>query len=211
MNQIKLSIVIPCYGRPARTKRIINNVLEQTINGWEAFIIGDGCPFFQEMIDSGEIETFKEKAKINGNIIHSFNLDKNYGGHGYHITNYATKNAIGKYFIFAGNDDILLSNHFEHYLSEIENTDFDLVYYKTFVGPTNSIRNPILQRNYIGHSELILKTELIKNFDHTPTYGHDWELIDYLLKNNVKHKKANSNNYTYIVTHLPGKTIDTID
>lgn len=211
MENVRISIVIPCYGRPERTRRIINNVLNQTINKWEAFIIGDGCPFFQKMIDSGEVDNFITQAKKNGNILHCFNLDKNYGGCGYHITNYATKNAIGKYFVFAGNDDILYDNHFEHYLSEIENTDLDLVYYKTFVGPDNSIRNPILQRNYIGHSELIIKTELLRNFEHTSKYGHDWELIDYLIKQGVKHKKAESNNYTYIVTHLPGRTIDIID
>lgn len=211
MDKIRISIVVPCYGRPERTKRIINNILNQSINGWEAFIIGDGCPFFQKMIDSGEVEQFIKRAQDNGNILHCYNLDKNYGGHGYFITNYAVKNAIGDYFIFAGNDDILYNNHFEHYLEEIENTDLDLVYYNTFNGPNNKVRTPTLQISCIGHSEIIVKTELLRNFEHTSNYGHDWGLINFLIQNGVKHKKSNSDKYTYVVTHLPGITIDTID
>ena len=208
---MRISIVIPCYGRPQRTRRIINNLLSQTINEWEAFVIGDGCPHFQQMIDSGEVETFIKIANNNGNLLHCFNLDKNYGGHGYHITNYAVKNAVGRYFVFAGNDDMILNNHFEHYLSEIEGTDLDLVYYNTFVGPTNSLRVPVLSNSQIGHSELIVKTEVLRDFEHSPNYGHDWDLINFLLKKNIKHKKSKSNEFTYIVTHLPGKTIDFID
>jgi GT2 family glycosyltransferase len=208
---MRISIVIPCYRRPQRTRRIINNLLSQTINEWEAFVIGDGCPHFQEMIDSGEVDAFIKRASEHGNKLHCYNLDKNYGGHGYFITNYATKNAVGKYFVFGGNDDILLDNHFEHYLSEIENTDLGLVYYNTFIGPMNSLRIPKLERSQIGHSEIIVKTELLREFEHTPKYGHDWDLISFLLSKNTKHKKSTSNNYTYIVTHLPGKTIDFID
>jgi glycosyltransferase involved in cell wall biosynthesis len=208
---MRISIVIPCYGRPQRTRRIIDNLLSQTINGWEAFVIGDGCNHFQEMINSGEVDIFIKKAKENGNILHCHNLDKNYGGHGYFITNQAIKDAIGKYFVFAGNDDILLNNHFEHYLSEIENTDLDLVYYNTFVGPTNSMRIPYLQISQIGHSEIIVKTEILREFEHKPDYGHDWDLINFLVNKNIKYKKSSSKNYTYIVTHLPGKTIDFID
>lgn len=208
---MRISIVIPCFGRPQRTRRIINNLLSQTINNWEAFVIGDGCPYFQEMIDSGEAELFIKNAEKNENVLHCFNLDKNYGGHGYHITNYAVKNAVGKYFVFAGNDDILLNNHFEHYLSEIENTDLDMVYYNTFIGPTNSIRQPRLSNSQIGHSELIIKTEVIREFNHNPNYGHDWNLIEFLLEKNIKYKKSLSNDFTYIVTHLPGRTIDFID
>ena len=58
MSKYRLSVAIPCFERPARTRRIINNLLAQNINGWEAFIIGDGCPYFDEMIESKEVEYF---------------------------------------------------------------------------------------------------------------------------------------------------------
>lgn len=201
-NNYRLGIVIPCFGRPARTRRIINNVLSQTINNWEAFIIGDGCPQFQNMINSLEVDYFIKTAEEKGNKLHCFNLDKNYGGFGHYITNYAIQNTKSKYFIFAGNDDILMPNHFEHYLSEIENTDLDLVYYKTLVAATNQIRNPELRGGGIGHSEIIVRTDVIRDIKHTMEYGHDWDFITQLLNKNIKSKKALSDVFTYVVTHI---------
>jgi len=198
----RIGIVIPCYGRPARTRRIINNLLSQNINNWEAFVIGDGCPQFQNMIDSYEVDYFIKTAQQQGNNLHCFNLEKNYGGYGYFITNYAIKNSMSEYFIFAGNDDILLPNHFEHYLSEIENTDLDLVYYKTFLAPYNTVRDPELKGGGIGHSEIIVKTEFIKDITHKEIYGHDWDFIQSIIDKNPKTKKALSAYTTYVVTHL---------
>ena len=198
----KIGIVVPCYGRPARTRRIINNILSQTINNWEAFIIGDGCPQFQNMIHSLEVDYFIKTAKEKGNILHCFNLDKNYGGFGYHIMNYAIQNTKSEYFIFAGNDDIILPNHFEHYLSEINNTDLDLVYYKTLVAANNTIRDPHLRGGGIGHSEIIVRTNIIKDIKHSNEYGHDWSFINNILLKNPKIKKAESNQSTYVVTHI---------
>lgn len=208
---MRLTIVVPSFGRPERTRRIINNILNQTINGWEAFVIGDGCSDFQKMIDSGEANNFIKKASMNGNILHCYNLDKNYGGYGYEIVNRVVKLASGEFIIFAGNDDILLNDHFEHYLSEIENTDYDFVYYNTFVAPNNKVRIPELRCDYIGHSELIVRTDLIRDYKHSAIYGHDWDFIKTLLDKSQKYKKSKSDKYTYIVTHLPGNSIDTID
>lgn len=207
----KLSIVIPCFKRPERTKRIINQVLNQTINGWEAFIIGDGCSEYQKLIDSGFIGNSIKVAELNGNKLHAFNLDKNYGGFGYKILDYSFRNNDSKYVIFAGNDDYLLPNHFEHYLSEIENTDLDMVAYPTFVGPYNNLRIPEMKIGKVGHSELIIKSSLLKEYNNSPTYGHDWDLIDYLLKTTKNIKISSNTNYTYIVTHIPGYSIDFID
>ena len=49
---MRLSVSMPCYGRPQRTIRAINCIANQSINGWEAFVIGDGCPVMQDFIDS---------------------------------------------------------------------------------------------------------------------------------------------------------------
>jgi glycosyltransferase involved in cell wall biosynthesis len=202
MDNPRISIVIPCWGRPARTRRIINNVLSQTINNWEAFIIGDGCPHFENMIESHEVAYFKKAAEEGGNLLHCYNLKENGGGFGHHIVNDAVSKALGKYFIFAGNDDILLPNHFEHYLSEIENTDLDLVYYNTYVGPTKSIRNAQLKAGSIGHSELIIRTDFMRDIQHDPKYSHDWRFIEQLINKQPKHKKAQSTYCTYVVTHI---------
>ena len=50
--QPRITISITCYGRPERTKRSIQCILDQDINGWEAFIMGDCCPDFQKLIDN---------------------------------------------------------------------------------------------------------------------------------------------------------------
>jgi glycosyltransferase involved in cell wall biosynthesis len=211
MEEYRISIVVPCFERPQRTRRIIGNILSQTINNWEAFVIGDGCPHFQKMIDSGEVNGFIKEAESKGNKLHCYNLSKNHGGWGYHITNYATENAKGKYMVFAGNDDIILENHFEHYLSEIEKTELDLVYYRTFVATHNFIRDPELKKDRVGHSELIVRTDIIRDIKHHNEYAHDWSLIEEIIKKGAITKKAISDKITYIITHSPGITIDTID
>jgi glycosyltransferase involved in cell wall biosynthesis len=109
-----------CFGRPQRTKRSIECIVNQDINNWEAFIMGDGCPDFQNLINSGYLETIRQEQLEKGNIINYFNSEKQNGGCGYHLINHAIQNATGKYFIFFANDDVILSNHFSHYLSEIE-------------------------------------------------------------------------------------------
>jgi glycosyltransferase involved in cell wall biosynthesis len=198
----RITIVVPCYGRPARTRRIINNILAQDICNWEAFVIGDGCPQFENMINSLEVDFFKKKAAEGGSTLHCFNLQENRGGFGAYIVDYAIEHATGEYFVFAGNDDIILPNHFSHYLSEIQNTDYDLVYYPTYVCPTNTLRIPSLEGGRIGHSELILRTGLIKGIKHTPEYGHDWDFIQQILSKLPKHKQAKSKEATYVVTHI---------
>ena len=78
-NQYRLSIVVPCFKRPARTRRIINNVLAQTINNWEAFIIGDGCDLFDSLFESGEADFYKQTAEKNQNKFLT-EQNKNYQG-----------------------------------------------------------------------------------------------------------------------------------
>ncbi len=202
MKDVKITISIPCYGRPERTKRSIQCILDQDINGWEAFIMGDACPDFQKLIDSGYLQSIKEEQEKKGNIIHYFNADVNGGGCGYKLTNYAIQNATGKYLVFYANDDIILPNHFSHYLSEIENTEYDLVYYNSHLAPLNGDRNTILQISCIGHCDLIIKTDVAKKIKpHTEKYVHDWEFI-YELSMIGKHKKAKSSETTYKVMRL---------
>lgn len=61
--QPRITISITCYGRPERTKRSIQCILDQDINNWEAFIMGDCCPDFQKLIDSGYLQSIKEEQE----------------------------------------------------------------------------------------------------------------------------------------------------
>ena len=200
--QPRITISITCYGRPERTKRSIQCILDQDINGWEAFIMGDCCPDFQKLIDSGYLQSIKEEQEKKGNIIHFFNAKENGGGCGYKLINHAIQNATGKYFIFYANDDIIFNNHFSNYL-EIESTDLDYMFFNSWIDPIDKTRVPKLVICEIGHSEIILTTELAKQLpEHSAIYGHDWEFIK-AMSNKGKGEKSKNNILSYRVMHVP--------
>ena len=199
--QPRITISMTAFGRPERTKRSIQCILDQDINNWEAFIMGDGCPDFQKLIDSGYLQSIKEEQEKKGNIIHFFNAKENGGGCGYKLINHAIQNATGKYFIFYANDDIILNNHFSNYL-EIENTNLDYMFFDSILDPTDKIRVSKLMICEIGHSEIILTTELAKQLpEHSSEYGHDWAFIDG-MSTKGKGEKSKNNILSYKVMHL---------
>ena len=200
-----------CYGRPQRTLRSIQCVIDQNITGWEAFIMGDGCSNFQELIESGYLENLKSQEAEKGNIINYFNADENGGGNGYKLINHAIKNATGKYLVFYANDDIILPDHFENYL-EIEKTNLDFMHFNSWLDPIGTNRDSRLFQCEIGHSEIIVKTDLAKQLPpHTSQYGHDWAFIDNMMKKGARGQKS-TNKVTYKVMHIPAYgTKDTID
>ena len=208
---MRLSVSMPCFGRPQRTIRAINCIANQSINGWEALVIGDGCPIMQDFIDSDYFKDIIEMCSYNGNDLIIENNSVNQGGHGFAITNNNIKIAQGEYFTFFANDDIILPNHFENYLSQIENTDLDFVYFNSEVKPTNSLRVSRLEYGMIGHSELIVRTEFIRQMPtHNEHYGHDWALIQSMMLNG-KHKKAENSPATYHVMSLSDRREQGID
>ena len=208
---MRLTVSMPCYGRPQRTIRAINCIANQSINGWEALVIGDGCPVMQDFIDSDYFEDIIKMCSFYGNDLIIDNNPVNQGGHGFAITNNNIKIAQGKYFTFFANDDIIMPNHFENYLSQIEGTDFDFVYFDSFVAPRNAIRNAQLQYGMIGHSELIVRTKFLQQMPtHNEHYGHDWALIQSMMLNG-KHKKAENCPATYHVMSLSDRREQGID
>jgi len=191
MISTRVTVIMPCFGRPGRTRRVLNCLSNQTMLNFEAFIIGDGCPDFQELLDSGDFVEWKAYMEGAGAVIHSFNLDRNYGGHGYYIRNYAIENAKSPYIVFVDNDDIIEPDHLEFYLSEIEGTDYGLVYYNTLVVPAGGIRDAQLRFAGIGHSELIIATKYAQVVPkQTSEYGHDWSFIKNILDLDIKVKKS---------------------
>lgn len=210
--QPRLTISLPCYKRPERTMRAIQCILNQDVNNWEAYIVGDGCSDFQSLIDSGFLEDAANVAIKNGNIIHYMNLPHNSGGYGYAITNLVIQNASGKYLVFYANDDIIFPNHFSNYLEIEKYPELDFMYFNSLVDPFSSIRDSSLASCQIGHSELIVKTELARTLTpHSPEYGHDWKFIEELIQKG-KGQKSEYRVCTYKVMHVPSAgTKDIID
>jgi hypothetical protein len=60
---MRLTVCLPCFGRPERTKRIINQIVEQNVDDWEVFAVGDNCPDFQNLIDTGFFEEKRQELK----------------------------------------------------------------------------------------------------------------------------------------------------
>lgn len=207
----RLTISVPCYGRRRGTIRSIECISKQTIDGWEALIVGDGCPVIQDFLDSNYFSDLQKDCNNRGNDLKIWNEPINRGGSGYAITNENIKRANGEFFIFYANDDIILENHFENYLSQIKDTDYDFVYFNSWVDPVKSIRKPKLERDHIGHSELIVKTDFLRKMpEHSPEYGHDWTLISHMMKSG-KYKKCEECPPTYQVMSMSYKREENLD
>jgi len=174
-------------------------------------VVGDKCAHFQELVDSGWIQSKVEEAASKGNSLVAYNSSIHFGSCGYHYTNEAIRTARGKYIIFYANDDLILPNHFSNYL-EIEDTDWDYMYFDSYLGPLKQARVSELAPCRIGHSEIIVRTTLARKArPHQPVYGHDWDFI-YDVIHKGKGKKSTRGVITYHVMHVPNYgTIDKID
>lgn len=214
---MRITVSMPCFGRPKRTMRAVESICSQNINGWEALVVGDGCSDMQDLILSNSFADLQREAQANGNILSISNLAYNRGGYGYHIINENIKYANGKYFVFLSNDDVIMPNHFESMLSGIENTEYDFVYYNTFISALfehdeklEKIRESKLEAGLIGHAEIIVKTDFLRTMPlHTDEYGHDWKLIENMMQNG-KYKKVFSEP-TYIIKGVGELRRDFID
>lgn len=210
---MRITISMPCFGRPQRTIRAIESICNQSTNGWEALVVGDGCPVMQDYIFSNYFSDLTRDANKRGNILNISNLAKNYGGHGYYITNLNIQRAKGKYFTFMANDDVILPNHFENYLSGIEGTEYDFVYFDSFIEPYGGLRNAELRYGGIGHSEILVNTEFLRKMPpHTAEYGHDWVLIENMINSSTNgFIKCTGKPATYVVKGLGEHRADEID
>jgi GT2 family glycosyltransferase len=208
---MRLTLSMASYGRPQRTIRAINSIANQTINNWEALVIGDGCPVMQDFIDSDYFQDVIKMCSFYGNDLIIENNPVNQGGNGFAVINNNIKIAQGKYFVFFANDDVIDVNHFRNYL-EIENTDLDYMFFDSFIDPIGKARESRLAPSVIGHSEIILKTELAKKLpEHSAKYGHDWEFINAMSEKG-KGEKSKSQTLSYRVMHVPNLgTKDKID
>ena len=208
---MRVTISMPCFGRPKRTIRAVEDICNQTINGWEALVVGDGCPIMADYITSNYFSDLVRDANARGNSLLISNLSENKGGHGYYITNMNIQRAVGKYFTFMANDDRIETYHLETYLSEIENTDYDFVYFNSFLHPLFAVRDAQLRFGGIGHSEIIVRTDFLKLMPpHNEHYGHDWQLIESMINNTGMYKKS-IKSPTYKVMGLGEHRSDEID
>ena len=166
----KISLIVPCFGRPQRTIRAIECVMNQDFaHNWEAYFIGDNCPDLQKIIDDGMANTYIELAKSKGNKLAIFNLPFHYGKWGYECRSIGFRLTEALYIMFMDNDDMIKTNHFSNYYNAIANTKFDLVYFDTWLDPipnenggNGKLRQSKMEFGFIGHQEVIVRSSLLK-------------------------------------------------
>lgn len=170
----RVAISMPVFKRPKRTERAINCIFNQTMQDFEAIVIGDGCPVFKPVDDPRFI---------------SFNTPINYGHCGYWQTNFAIQHASAPYFTFFANDDCISPAHLNTYLDAIEGTGCDFVYFDYLC--YGKLVKTKIKYSHIGHSALIIRTAFLKQMPlHSSQYGHDFELIYNMVKAGANYKKA---------------------
>ena len=211
-NLFRATIIMPVWQCPARTLRAIKSVIAQDTNGWQLICIGDGCNQFADLLKSNWLKEAQAKAYIDGNEIIALNTE-HFGGYGYHQRELAKQMATGKWTMYLDNDDDILPTHVSTRLNEAEfgPDPIDLIYFDTWLQPTNWHRDAQLEYGRIGHSEVMYRTSLLKQLSPMPdTYGHDWSQIDEAIKKGAKHRKGGGDR-TYIVRSLPSQKETGID
>jgi glycosyltransferase involved in cell wall biosynthesis len=201
----KIAICMPCYGRPERTKRAIECILAQTVNNWEAFIIGDACPQFEQLMKENNRalgdNSWEARAEQGGNKIWMFNAQTHGGGWGYAIRNYVNHYNNAEYLLYLDNDDTIEPGHFYHRLQGIDRPyPADFVYFNTKCVFANFTRNASLVNGMIGHAELVIRSQFLKDhpeIQQTMEYGHDWKFIEQMINAGAVYEKANTPYLTY--------------
>lgn len=194
------------YGRPIRTRRMLECIFNQNFSGFELLYMSDGCPHYDSIIRSDWFKKGEQKLKLNGNRIYSFNAASPGNDWGAKVTNMAIKMAMGKHFVFLDNDDTILPEHLQYYYSSIsihERRGIDFVYNKMMIWNAGNkwVMEPKLEYGSVGHGSLIIRTEFLKTMAiaHQPVYGQDWLLIQDMIKAGGRSEKGNILFPTYYV------------
>lgn len=170
---MKATVVLPSLGRRLSTHRAIHSVLDQTETDWELLIYGDNCPVIGEIIQQRIYQD------------HRIKIDNSPTRHGTpaQLLDEMIAVANGEYLFFLGNDDFFLPNHIEAKTTEIQRLGCDLLITPSLVwiDQYKQIRLPELEFSKVGHSEITVKTEVMRRFKHDKDYGHDWKLIKDII------------------------------
>ncbi len=140
------SILLPTHNRPDVIAHSIRSVLDQTCDDFELLVAGDGAT----------AETAAEVLAFNDPRIRWFDLPKAVG-FGYSNRNAVLRQARGKFFAFAADDDLILPNHLSE-LRRLLDTGAALVCTRAAWVSTDGVAAPFLTNLDIADEREIFLT-----------------------------------------------------
>jgi len=195
-----ITVVVPVYQRPARLERLIKCLAEQDFKNYEVYFIGDCCPNFEEKILDPTWQMYCNRLAIDEKYFYTINLPFHFGGWGYAARNFSMFLAAGKYITFVDSDDIVEKTHLKFLYSHISVTDNDWMYYNYYDTPRDRVQDSQLIAGEIGHSSLCIKTEFYRSLNPQDNkYGHDFRLVQQIMRKTKKYGKCSSPGWTYRV------------
>lgn len=119
MNDTLVSAVVATYGRPDALKATLTSLILQRHTNWEAIVVGDCC----------SEETESVIRDLQDPRISYYNLPQRFGEQS-GPNSFGLRLVRGEYLCFLNHDDLLLSDHLTHALSEIRHHQADLYFGK---------------------------------------------------------------------------------
>lgn len=182
MNNIIISVIVPCYNQAQYLDECLQSVLDQTYTEWECIIVDDGSPDNTAEIAANWVEKdnrFKYLKKENGGLSSARNA--------------GIEAAQGEWILPLDADDKIGNRYLE--LAQKEFKDADLVYANsTFFGAINQPWNiqysgykNLLLYNSIYCSAFYRRADCLANggYDEKLKTGReDWEFYIRLLNEN---------------------------
>lgn len=207
----RVAIVVPCYKRPQRTRRVVDAVRNQNINHFQAIFIGDNCDSFDDQCNYDYAPIAAVESANNRSFMFT-NFSQHTGGFGNQIRQFSKMLISAEYVVFLDNDDVISPNHLEHYLSEIEDTDLDFVIFNTWDKQNNKLIEAKDAKGHINHGSMIIRSEFYKSVEaQKPERGHEWTLFLRMRDLTPKWKFAKSQEATYMLMSNSGKQEEGID
>ena len=184
MNNINISVIVPCYNQSEYLDECLQSVLNQSNSNWECVIVNDGSTDESEII---------AKHWVNKDPRFRYFYQKNSGLCS--ARNFGIKNASGEYVLPLDADDKLGLQYIELSLKAFQNNkNLKVVYSKAEkFGEESGLWNladfslfNLSRKNMIFCSAVFKKLDWkkVNGYDENMIYGwEDWEFWIALLKN----------------------------
>lgn len=124
MNQISISVIVPCYNVESYVKRCLESLYNQTLENTEIIIVNDGSTDNTPKVIEDFLQTHHKE-----NVIY---ISKENGGLG-SVGNLGIKHSTGKYFAFCEPDDFVSEDFYETLYVVAEEKQADVVSYSSFI------------------------------------------------------------------------------